>query len=49
MICYNGGVFVGVTPKILFLKDTTGDGTPDTAQSTGNVYFDQVVFGEYVP
>ena len=29
VICYNGGVFVGVTPKILFLKDTTGDGKAD--------------------
>ena len=30
-------------------EDTDGDGTPDTAQSSGNVYFDEVVFGEYVP
>ena len=29
VICYNGGVFVGVTPKILYLKDTTGDGKAD--------------------
>ena len=29
VICYSGGVFVGVTPKILFLKDTTGDGKAD--------------------
>jgi len=33
VICYNGGVFVGVTPKILFLKDTTGDGKADVNRS----------------
>lgn len=29
VICYNGGVFVGATPEILFLKDTDGDGKAD--------------------
>jgi putative membrane-bound dehydrogenase-like protein len=29
VICYDGGVFVGVTPDILFLKDTNGDGKAD--------------------
>ena len=27
--------------------DSDGDGTPDVGQSTGNVYFDAIVFGEY--
>ncbi|MBI3852138.1 MAG: c-type cytochrome [Verrucomicrobia bacterium] len=29
VICYDGGVFVGATPDILFLKDTDGDGVAD--------------------
>ncbi len=27
--CYDGGVFVGATPDILYLKDTSGKGTAD--------------------
>ena len=29
VICYGGGVFVGATPDILWLKDTNGDGKAD--------------------
>ena len=29
VICYDGGVFVGATPDIYFLKDTDGDGVAD--------------------
>lgn len=29
VICYDGGVFVGVPPDILYCKDTTGDGVAD--------------------
>ena len=29
VITYDGGVFIGVTPKILYLKDTNGDGKAD--------------------
>src|ERR1043165_2480845 len=29
VICYGGGIFVGATPDILFLKDTNGDGKAD--------------------
>jgi putative membrane-bound dehydrogenase-like protein len=29
VVCYDGGVFVGVTPDILFLKDHDGDGVAD--------------------
>ncbi|HUS34008.1 MAG TPA: PVC-type heme-binding CxxCH protein [Verrucomicrobiae bacterium] len=29
VICYDGGIFVGATPDILFLKDTNGDGKAD--------------------
>lgn len=29
IICWDGGVFVGDAPDILFLKDTTGDGQAD--------------------
>jgi putative membrane-bound dehydrogenase-like protein len=29
IICYNGGVFVGATPDILFLRDNDGDGKAD--------------------
>ena len=29
VICYGGGIFVGATPDILWLKDTNGDGQAD--------------------
>jgi putative membrane-bound dehydrogenase-like protein len=29
VICYGGGVFVGASPDIYYLKDTTGDGVAD--------------------
>ncbi len=29
VICYDGGVFVGATPDIFYLKDTDGDGVAD--------------------
>jgi putative membrane-bound dehydrogenase-like protein len=29
VICYDGGVFVGATPDIIWCKDTNGDGTAD--------------------
>src|SRR5437867_8058658 len=29
VICWNGGAFVGATPDLLYLKDTTGDGVAD--------------------
>lgn len=29
VICWNGGIFVGASPDILYLKDNTGDGTAD--------------------
>ena len=29
VICYDGGIFVGATPDILFLKDIDGDGKAD--------------------
>lgn len=29
VICYDGGIFVGATPDILYLKDTNGDGKAD--------------------
>ena len=29
MICYDGGIFVGNAPHILYLKDTNGDGVAD--------------------
>jgi len=29
VVCYNGGVFVGAPPDILWLKDTKGDGVAD--------------------
>jgi len=29
VICWNGGVFVGATPDILYCKDTDGDGVAD--------------------
>lgn len=30
--CYDGGVFVGVPPNILYAKDTTGDGVADVQE-----------------
>jgi putative membrane-bound dehydrogenase-like protein len=30
--CWDGGVFVGVTPDILYLKDTNGDGVADVRE-----------------
>ncbi len=32
VICYDGGVFVGVAPDILYCKDTDGDGRADVIQ-----------------
>src|SRR5437870_8692509 len=29
VICWNGGIFVGATPDILYFKDTNGDGVAD--------------------
>lgn len=29
VICYNGGIFVGATPDIIYCKDTDGDGKAD--------------------
>jgi putative membrane-bound dehydrogenase-like protein len=29
VFCYDGGIFVGATPDILYLKDTNGDGKAD--------------------
>lgn len=29
VVCYDGGVFVGATPDIFYLKDTDGDGVAD--------------------
>ena len=29
VICFDGGVFVGATPDIIYLKDTNGDGVAD--------------------
>src|SRR5438876_10496913 len=29
VICWNGGIFVGATPDILYCKDTNGDGVAD--------------------
>src|SRR5262249_33919036 len=34
--CASGGVFVGVTPEILFLKDTSGSGVADTRKVVFN-------------
>ncbi len=33
VICYDGGIFVGASPDILYLKDTTGDGVADVRQT----------------
>ena len=30
-------------------EDLDGDGAANEQQSTGNIYYDDVVFGEYVP
>ncbi len=32
VICWNGGVFVGATPDILYCKDTNGDGVGDVRE-----------------
>src|SRR5262245_13316941 len=32
VICYDGGVFVGVAPDILYAKDTNGDGKADVVR-----------------
>jgi putative membrane-bound dehydrogenase-like protein len=32
VICWDGGVFVGATPDILYLKDTSGDGVADVRE-----------------
>lgn len=32
VFCYDGGVFVGATPDILYLKDTKGDGKADVRE-----------------
>src|SRR5690349_13756745 len=32
VICYNGGVFIGDPPDILYAKDTNGDGVADVKQ-----------------
>jgi putative membrane-bound dehydrogenase-like protein len=32
VFCYGGGVFVGATPDILYLKDTDGDGKADVRE-----------------
>jgi len=33
VFCYNGGIFVGATPDILYLKDTDGDGKADLRET----------------
>jgi putative membrane-bound dehydrogenase-like protein len=33
IFCYDGGVFVGATPDILYLKDTNGDGKADVRET----------------
>jgi putative membrane-bound dehydrogenase-like protein len=32
VFCYGGGIFVGATPDILYLKDTNGDGKADVRE-----------------
>ncbi|HVY68388.1 MAG TPA: PVC-type heme-binding CxxCH protein [Verrucomicrobiae bacterium] len=32
VVCYDGGVFIGATPDILYCKDTDGDGRADTRE-----------------
>jgi putative membrane-bound dehydrogenase-like protein len=32
ILCYNGGVYVGAAPELLYIKDTNGDGKADTRQ-----------------
>jgi putative membrane-bound dehydrogenase-like protein len=32
LICYNGGVYVGAAPELLYLKDTAGKGKADVRQ-----------------
>jgi putative membrane-bound dehydrogenase-like protein len=33
VFCYNGGIFVGATPDIIYLKDTNGDGKADLRET----------------
>ncbi|HEY6226695.1 MAG TPA: PVC-type heme-binding CxxCH protein, partial [Verrucomicrobiae bacterium] len=33
VFCYDGGIFVGATPDILYLKDTDGDGKADLRET----------------
>src|SRR5213596_1905623 len=33
VLCWNGGVFVGATPDILYCKDTNGDGVADVREA----------------
>jgi putative membrane-bound dehydrogenase-like protein len=33
ILCYDGGIFVGATPDILYLKDTDGDGKADLSET----------------
>ncbi len=33
VFCYDGGIFVGATPDILYLKDTDGDGKADVRET----------------
>jgi putative membrane-bound dehydrogenase-like protein len=33
VFCYDGGIFVGATPDILYLKDTNGDGKADLRET----------------
>jgi putative membrane-bound dehydrogenase-like protein len=33
IFCYDGGIFVGATPDILYLKDTNGDGKADVRET----------------
>ena len=33
VFCYDGGIFVGATPDILYLKDTNGDGKADVRET----------------
>jgi putative membrane-bound dehydrogenase-like protein len=38
VFCYNGGLFVGATPDILYLKDTNGDGKADVVEKAFTGY-----------
>ncbi|PYM16866.1 MAG: hypothetical protein DME18_00405, partial [Verrucomicrobia bacterium] len=44
VICWNGGIFVGATPDILYCKDTNGDGVADVRE----VVFTGIA-GNYAP